>query len=69
MKLDLESAVMERNKIIGSFPTPMQFTQLVGTDISDHRSLVENIRKRMITEAGVVDRMMLYFERAFGHWN
>ncbi len=66
MKLDLESAIIERNQIIRSFPVPITPTALIATEITDHRHWLEEVyRKTLIHEACVFDDCLRRFEKAF----
>ncbi len=70
MTLDLESAVLERNRITCSFGAPIGPTRLIATDITDHRHwFVEVYRKVPIHEACVFDDCRRRFEKAFNRWN
>lgn len=65
MSLDLESAVIERNQIIGSFPAPINQTLLLSIDITDHRFWVQKVYKARIHENSTIDECCRRFERSF----
>ena len=67
MKVSAEM-ISERNKIISSFTTPMEYTGLLATDITDHESQIEKIYKNMIHEKTVIDDCRRRFEQMF-RWN
>ena len=66
MKLN-KDILIERNRIICSFPPPIQGSSLVGTDISDHRRLVEKVYDGMLREVCVIDDCCRRFKRTFEH--
>ena len=64
-KLDLENIIPERNQIIRSFPTPIEKTSLLATDISDHRLWLEKVYRELLHDAGVIDDCCRRFESMF----
>jgi len=64
MKLSSE-IIRERNQIISSFSTPIQYTSLIATDITDHRYWMEKVYRNMLREACVIDDCCRRFERMF----
>ena len=64
MKLS-EDNFLERNHIVNSFCVQLRHSQLLATDIADHKSQVEKVYKGMLHEARVIDDCCRRFERTF----
>lgn len=64
MKLN-EDIFCERNSIVNSFLIPLRQSQLIPTDITDHKSQVEKVYNGMLHEACVIDDCCRRFEKTF----
>ena len=60
-----EEIISERNQIIGTFSTPMQYTSLLAMDITDHRCQLDNVYKNLLREACVIDDCCRRFKLTF----
>ncbi|HEB31335.1 MAG TPA: hypothetical protein ENI15_10740 [Spirochaetes bacterium] len=69
MSLDLENAVIERNKITYSFPVVMEKSLLISTDRTDHRFWIQKVYKSLLHENCVIDECDRRFENTFRSWN
>ncbi len=65
MKLDLESAVIERNQITGSFSTQISPTSMIATDKTDHGFWVQKVYRGLLHEKSVIEECYRRFKKTF----
>jgi len=57
--------ISERRQIINSFCDEIKFSELLATDITDHKYQIEKVYKQMLHEKKVIDDCCRRFEKMF----
>ena len=60
-----ETDISERAQIINSFCDKMKLTELLATDITDHKCQIEEVYRQMLHEKKVIDKCRRRFEKTF----
>ncbi|HUW19871.1 MAG TPA: hypothetical protein VMW16_11270 [Sedimentisphaerales bacterium] len=60
-----ETDISERAQIINSFCDEINLTELLATDITDHKCRIEEVYKQMLHEKKVIDECRRRFEKTF----
>ena len=69
MNTDIEKAIFERKRITQSFQTPIEYTNLLATDISDHKLKLDEVFKDILCGPAVIELANDRFKGMFGSQN